>query len=74
MTYGLAIEPSEWRPLRELVGAVDRTPSGNVALRIGQENASGWEQTGYIVLTPAEAEALADVLAVAARAAEPGGL
>jgi hypothetical protein len=38
-----------------VVGQVERTHAGNVALRIGTENPTGtWSQVAHVVLTPGE--------------------
>lgn len=60
--YGATVEAWEGRK-RSVVGQVTTSPSGNVVLRIGQEERSlrqsYWEQTEHVVLTPTEAIALA---------------
>lgn len=43
-----------------VIGAVERTPSGNVAIRIGELQADGtWTQCGYVVVSADEARAFA---------------
>lgn len=68
-TYGLTIESSEYRPQRDCVTVAETTVAGNVPLRIGHENVGGggWTQIGYLVLTPAEAQSLAEELHEAAK-------
>jgi hypothetical protein len=45
-----------------IIGAIEATPAGNVALRIGNPNEpkiGGWHQTEYVVLPPVEAREVA---------------
>jgi len=59
---------SDYRPQRDIVAQVVRTTAGNVVLIIGRElPTGGWEKTGHVVLTPAEAADLSDTLAGASR-------
>lgn len=47
-----------------VVGAVERTPGRNVALRVGRRNpAGGWHQTEHLVLTVADAAELVRAIA-----------
>lgn len=64
-TYGLALDRTNYerqheRP-RSVIGAVTRSAAGNVVLRVGREAEVGgsYELTEHVVLTPAEARALA---------------
>lgn len=55
--YGTAVGPRYGDAPRSIIGEVESTPAGNVAIRVGQENEPGgdsWHQTEHIVLTPAE--------------------
>jgi hypothetical protein len=62
--YGDIIPASEYRPQRDLIAPPERTPAGNLAIRVGRElpNGEGWTQVGYIVLTDDERRALAGAL------------
>ena len=53
-----AATPSEYR--RGVIGAVERSATGNTILRVGALLPSGvtWEQTEHVVLTPGEREEL----------------
>lgn len=65
---GLEVERGIWTHSRSVIGEVERTVSGNVALRIGQEEVNGggattsWRQTEHVTLTRAEAAELAAAL------------
>jgi hypothetical protein len=63
-TYGLEVERSEYHPRRDLIGGIDRTPSGNIVLRVGRElgTGQGWESTGHIVMTTPEVGAFIESL------------
>ena len=67
--YGQRVPASGYRLLRAVVGQISATTAGNVIVRIGREiSEGGWEQTEYLVLTPAEARALAAEISAAAGA------
>jgi hypothetical protein len=57
---------------RSIIGGVETTPAGNVALRIGRKADQGWCQTEHVVLTPAEAHRLGSELIARADNAEGG--
>ena len=62
-SWGLELERSQFRPVRDLVGGLEVSAGGNVAVRIGRElDGGGWVQVAYVVLTPAEARGLAGEL------------
>lgn len=69
-TWPLGLALDRTRPV-DVIGAVERAPSGNYAVRVGRTNEErpgdvrGWHQTAYVVLTPEEAAALAAALAPA---------
>lgn len=61
--WGVVVPTSEWRPRRHVLSGPERTASGNIVFRIGQElppkkkgvaALEGWEQIGVVVLTPEE--------------------
>ncbi len=62
--YGSSLPGDEWKPLRGVIGEVETTPAGNIALRIGRQTCSywragapvvnGWTQTEHVVCTPDE--------------------
>lgn len=55
--YGTAVGPRYGDAPRSIIGEIESTAAGNVAIRVGQENAPGvgtWHQTEHVVLTPAE--------------------
>lgn len=58
--YGDKIPRNVYRPEHDVIGAIEgRTVAGNLPIRIGRTiGGTHWEQTGYIVLTPAEVDAL----------------
>jgi hypothetical protein len=60
--YGNRIGASEWHPEVSVIGAVDRSMSGNVVLRIGRlwtdDPERGWQQTEHVVLQRLEATEL----------------
>lgn len=58
--YGLEVVPYQGR--HSIIGAVETAPIGNIILRAGRLTLHGWTQTEHIVLTPAEALALAQEL------------
>jgi hypothetical protein len=62
--YGDTIPASEYRPQRDLIAPPERTPAGNLAIRIGRElpNGNGWQQVAYVVLTDEERRTLAGAL------------
>lgn len=67
MLYGVEVERSEWKPLREGIGSLEPTAGGNLAIRIGRElgewpSDNRWQQVAYIVLTPRERRELAAYL------------
>lgn len=63
-TYGQQVERTFYTPMRGVMGAPERSPSGNLVLRIGREygrmgesidsEVAGWRQTEHVVLTPQE--------------------
>ena len=55
--YGTKVTRSEYRPVADVIGQIERSDVGNVVIRVGQEVSphNGWHQTAYVVLTPAEA-------------------
>lgn len=59
MTYGTGVDRLSGTAVG-VIGAVARTSTGNLVLRIGRLNddGKGWEQTEVVVLTPAEAREL----------------
>ena len=61
--YGTKVAPDQFRPLRDLVGAVEETSRGNIVLRVYREKREGaaltYEQRAYVVLEPDEADELA---------------
>lgn len=60
---GTVAPSSRWRPHPDVIGDVLRTGTGNTALRIGRTlPETGWEQVGYVVLTPAERAQLIETL------------
>ena len=67
---GWELEVGPYSSHLECIGAIETTPAGNVALRIGAPigDRAGWTQTAYIVLTPAEAEELGRRIAAALEA------
>lgn len=84
---GFALGRSFYSPNPTVIGAVEKTGSGNTAIRIGTvlevgtvvqtepptvvgEDNGSWEQTGYVVLTPAERLELVSRLAAHASAEE----
>jgi len=52
--YGFQVAPSSFGP-RGVIASPEFSEKGNVILRVGRENAHGWEQTEHVVLTPREA-------------------
>ena len=65
--YGRRVADPGYRADLDVIGRVENTPAGNVALSIGTlrlRNADirGWHKTGHVTLTPAEARALAIAL------------
>lgn len=62
-TYGIEIDADEFRPERSVVGELERTGRGNIAMRVGRETPGTgprpWQQTEHIVLTPRETRRLA---------------
>lgn len=64
-TFGLVLDASEFRPLRDLLAAPETSHAGNVILRVGREFApgdGGWERVAHVVLEPREAIALATAI------------
>jgi hypothetical protein len=61
---GTDVPRSEYKPLADVIGEVERSAFGNVVLRIGQEvqPRNGWHQTAHVVLTPAEAGELINAI------------
>jgi hypothetical protein len=71
-SYGWNEPRSVYGP-QGIVAQPERTSTGNVVLRAGNENdgpGSGWTQSVYIVLTPAEASDLAAAIKRAAQVAQ----
>lgn len=63
--FGLALPRSQYRPARDFITGTYPTPNReNVAVRIGTElpHGPGYEPSGYVVLTSAEARGLAERL------------
>jgi len=60
----IGLEPDRTKP-HEIIGSVERTPAGNVALRIGEALEGGWHQVGYVVASPAEVAELVRALSAA---------
>lgn len=64
--YGSNVKRYENQPL-SLMAEPERSPAGNLVLRVGRENpveGSGWHQTEHVVLTPDEADAFMEAVAV----------
>lgn len=65
MFYGAQIKPYVAQPgaapqPRSVIGEISTSMTGNLVLRIGQENQTpGWHQTEHVVLTPEEAREFA---------------
>ena len=63
--YGLALDRTQYEQLhgrpRSVIGSVTKSAGGNHVLRVGREEKVGgnYELTEHVVLTPAEARALA---------------
>jgi hypothetical protein len=55
---GFELSASEYHPQRSVIGEVKSTIAGNVTISVGRENARGWYQTEYVVLTVDEAREL----------------
>ena len=48
--YGNRVAATTYTPFRSVIGEIAKTPSGNIALRIGREHEGGWEQTEHVVM------------------------
>jgi len=48
--YGNRVAATTYTPFRSVIGEIAKTPSGNIALRIGREHEDGWEQTEHVVM------------------------
>lgn len=61
---GNVVERSVYRPLADVIAEPEQGGTGNTVLRIGREieAEASWEQTGHVVLTPAERDLLIDAL------------
>jgi hypothetical protein len=67
--YGTQIAKSEFAEARSVIGCIETTPAGNIALYVGHEIYSGddplprgWGSTEHVVLTQEEATNLAEAL------------
>lgn len=69
MPYGFEV-PNHGHGPRGVIGTPERSPAGNLVLRVGQDNLGqrGWRQTEHVVLTPDEAR---DFLAACERTLAP---
>lgn len=65
---GLNVERGPYTERRSVIGEIEATPSGNIALRVGQEWVNGagattsWQQTEHVVLGEDEVDELINEL------------
>jgi hypothetical protein len=52
--FGNKIPDSPDSPYRSVIGEIETTDGGNIALRIGREHDEGWQQTEQVTLTRKE--------------------